>query len=111
MRQPLMILFVFNSLLAFSQQNNNYNFRHIDQSDGLLHNEVLSITQDAKGFIWIGSVNGLQRFDGQRFVNYQDMVYGNNNKIISVESLYFDNKEGLWLSGILKAVEENIRYL
>jgi ligand-binding sensor domain-containing protein len=102
MRQPLMILFVFNSLLAFSQQNNNYNFRHIDQSDGLLHNEVLSITQDAKGFIWIGSVNGLQRFDGQRFVNYQDMVYGNNNKIISVESLYFDNKEGLWLSGNLQ---------
>ena len=97
-----MILFVFHSLIALSQPNNNYNFRHIDQSDGLLHNEVLSITQDAKGFIWIGTTNGLQRFDGQRFLNYHDEIYAADKKIIGVENIYFDGKDGLWIYGNLR---------
>ncbi|MDQ6755606.1 MAG: histidine kinase [Bacteroidota bacterium] len=99
MKQSLIILFIFHAVIALSQQNNNYIFRHIDQSDGLLHNEVLSIIQDSKGFIWIGSANGLQRFDGNRFVNYQDEILSHDKQLIEVESLYFDNKDGIWFSG------------
>jgi ligand-binding sensor domain-containing protein len=55
---------------AHAQLNNRYTFRHIDQSDGLLDNNVAYISQDIKGFIWIITPNGLQRYDGSRFVNY-----------------------------------------
>ena len=67
------ILFIFSFFIVacvYTQQNNNYIFRHIDQADGLLHNRVLNIVQDGKGFIWIMTPNGLQRYDGSRFVNY-----------------------------------------
>ncbi|MGZ8559349.1 MAG: two-component regulator propeller domain-containing protein, partial [Chitinophagaceae bacterium] len=59
---------------AEAQQSFTYYFRHINQADGLLHNEVLSITQDGKGFIWVATLNGLQRYDGSRFIHYPEML-------------------------------------
>ncbi|HEY1214307.1 MAG TPA: two-component regulator propeller domain-containing protein, partial [Bryobacteraceae bacterium] len=57
-------------------QRTDYLFRHIGQSDGLLDNKVAALAQDRRGFIWIGSYNGLQRYDGIRFVNYSDLMAG-----------------------------------
>ncbi len=95
----LIILFVVTFLMAsaiFAQQPFNYSFRHITQADGLLHNEVLSIAQDGKGFIWIGTKKGVQRFDGLRFLNYSDTsdTPGESN---SVTALYPDNNNSIWL--------------
>lgn len=42
-------------------------FRHIMNSDGLPHNAVTAITQDQMGFIWIGTKEGLSRYDGYDF--------------------------------------------
>ena len=39
-------------------------------SDGLAHNAVHKIFQDAKGFLWIATAEGLSRFDGYDFTNY-----------------------------------------
>lgn len=49
-----------------------YIFRHIDNTKGLLNNDVASIAQDPRGYMWIGTRKGLQRYDGLRFVNYND---------------------------------------
>jgi ligand-binding sensor domain-containing protein len=72
-KRPLILLccalFFLNGKI-FAQQKADYIFRHINQSDGLLHSMVSSIVQDSKGFIWILTPNGLQRYDGTRFVNY-----------------------------------------
>ncbi len=99
MKYCSLFLFTFHTVIALSQQNDNYKFRHIDQSDGLLHNEVFSLIQDSKGFIWIGTVNGLQRYDGKHFVNYQRDLYSQDKQINEIEDLYFDNKDGIWLTG------------
>ena len=40
-------------------------FEHLTTEDGLSHNYVQSIYQDKDGFIWLGSDNGLNRYDGQ----------------------------------------------
>ena len=83
------------------EQTKNYIFRHIDQSDGLLHNRVSNIVQDGKGYIWIMTVNGLQRYDGSRFVNYP---YNPDNPggityDINCE-LFADHKNNrLWIAG------------
>jgi ligand-binding sensor domain-containing protein len=44
--------------------------RHYGVPDGLAHSGVRSIYQDAKGYLWFGTNEGLSRFDGYRFTNY-----------------------------------------
>jgi ligand-binding sensor domain-containing protein/signal transduction histidine kinase len=44
--------------------------RHYDVRDGLAHSQVHAIYQDAKGYLWFGTNEGLSRFDGYRFTNY-----------------------------------------
>jgi len=45
-------------------------FRHIGAEDGLVNSDVHALQQDATGYMWIGTDNGLQRYDGYRFVSY-----------------------------------------
>ena len=45
-------------------------FRHITQSDGLASNRVVGILRDDKGFMWISTQNGLQRYDGNTFTTW-----------------------------------------
>ncbi|WP_162555895.1 hybrid sensor histidine kinase/response regulator transcription factor [Reichenbachiella versicolor] len=45
-------------------------FERITSDDGLSQNDVLSIIQDSKGFIWLGTNDGLNRYDGYRFQKY-----------------------------------------
>ena len=84
---------------AAAQQKADYIFRHINQSDGLLHTVVNSIVQDSKGFIWILTPNGLQRYDGSRFVNYPyDVSMANFIKNSSDANLFADKKNNcLWI--------------
>lgn len=46
-------------------------FKVFDTSDGLPDNTVKCITQDSLGFIWMGTFNGLCRFDGEEFITYR----------------------------------------
>lgn len=43
---------------------------HYTTSDGIANNTVRYILQDSKGFIWLGTLNGVSRYDGNSFVNY-----------------------------------------
>lgn len=44
--------------------------RHIGIQDGLPNNSIRHFYQDRKGFIWMSTLNGLTRYDGNTFVNY-----------------------------------------
>ena len=44
--------------------------RRYSQSDGLPQTQITALHQDSKGYLWIGTYEGLSRFDGYRFVNY-----------------------------------------
>ncbi len=48
-------------------QVQSYNFSHIDINKGLSHNQVNAILKDKTGFIWIGTLAGLNRYDGYSF--------------------------------------------
>lgn len=54
--------------LAYGQ---TMNFKHYTITEGLSQNTVICIMQDRKGFIWIGTEDGLNRFDGYEFINYK----------------------------------------
>jgi signal transduction histidine kinase/ligand-binding sensor domain-containing protein len=50
-----------------------YSLRVYDRSTGLQQEHLTSIAQTDDGYIWLGSYNGLIRFDGVRFVRYDNM--------------------------------------
>lgn len=58
------IVILFSALSANGQA---YYFKHYQTDDGLSDNVVLCAAQDSQGFIWIGTSDGLNRFDGNNF--------------------------------------------
>lgn len=85
------------SLVGRVSAANQYNFTHIDSSDGLSANNVKSIVQDSLGFMWFGTKNGLSRYDGTSFRIYkcfdEERKCGNNN----IGALYEDENAILWI--------------
>lgn len=70
-------------------------FRNLSVDDGLMHNWVRTIVQDRAGFIWIGTANGLSRFDGKTFRNFNKEVDGPSINLITRLFLTRDGK--LWV--------------
>ena len=68
-----------------------FSYRY-DNSNGLVASEANAIAQIGIGFIWIGGYSGLTRFDGNEFTHF-DMMNG----IASVNCLYVDSKDRLWV--------------
>ncbi|TLV04131.1 response regulator [Dyadobacter luticola] len=84
--------------MACLGQRGNYYFKSYQVSDGLSGNTTGEILQDKKGFIWIASRNGLNRFDGNTFKIFRSRQddptsLGSN----SVFALYEDQHEKLWV--------------
>ena len=63
------------SFLMFAIQafglGDEMHFRHYDNRDGLSHNTVFCAIQDRSGFMWFGTNEGLDRFDGYTFKVYE----------------------------------------
>ena len=57
-------------------QSDLWSRRHITMLDGLPTNTVRSITQDKDGFIWMGTDNGLCRYDGYNVLPYRNRQLG-----------------------------------
>src|SRR6266700_2268237 len=94
----ILIVCFLSTLRTPAQVRINYFFRHINQADGLLHNDVLSIKQDNKGFIWIVTANGLQRYDGLNFINYTDRLSNPTRGFGTGVEMYADKKNNLlWI--------------
>ncbi|MBS1825493.1 MAG: response regulator [Acidobacteria bacterium] len=58
------------SLPALQVTAQQYGFRLFGQEEGLLNLTITSILQDHKGFLWIGTANGVFRYDGEHFTRY-----------------------------------------
>lgn len=68
-RSIIIYLLLFFAMNTFYAADNV--FKVFDTSDGLPDNTVKCITQDSLGFIWMGTFNGLCRFDGKEFITYR----------------------------------------
>ena len=92
-------LLVF-SLAVFSQQARQYAFKHFTTLNGLASNEVGSVIQDRDGYIWIGTQNGLQRYDGSQFITLVNRVSDPTSIPTNfITSMYIDRKGNFWLIG------------
>lgn len=96
------LFFVIISLLqlklALAQQLKHYSFTHYTTASGLTSNQVNTAVQDDEGYIWMGTTNGLQRFDG---IRYKTFIHKDtdSSSIPSnpVWQLLIDKKKNLWL--------------
>ncbi|MVT08974.1 response regulator [Chitinophaga sp. ysch24] len=78
--------------------DNNIRFEQLTTHDGLSQNTVRCLLQDRKGFIWIGTLNGLNRYDGRRFIVYRP-EYGNPHSISDnrIRELHEDKQGMIWV--------------
>ncbi|HYE95925.1 MAG TPA: two-component regulator propeller domain-containing protein [Rubricoccaceae bacterium] len=73
-------------------------FERIHSADGLSHNSVYAITQDRAGFLWFGTVDGLNRYDGYAFTVYRhDRADPASLSSNLVRALYEDRRGQLWV--------------
>src|SRR5690606_35604803 len=63
-------LFLFFCAFALRLAGSPYYFNHFQVNRGLSNNAILCSVQDQDGFIWFGTRDGLNRFDGYRFKNF-----------------------------------------
>jgi signal transduction histidine kinase/ligand-binding sensor domain-containing protein len=76
----------------------NLRFERITREDGLSSNTVTHILQDSQGFLWIGTQDGLNRFDGYSFVTYRyDPDDPSSLRDDFIESIYEDRDGELWV--------------
>lgn len=67
MKQLLIIISYFISMYVQAQKGFTFLRFSSEDNTGLSSNNIQSIYQDNKGFVWVGTANGLQRFDGTKF--------------------------------------------
>ncbi len=73
-------------------------FRHISKKDGLSQISVFSIAQDNSGFLWFGTRDGLDRYDGYTFKNYKNESFPNSLVSNDIRVIYNDDHTGdLWI--------------
>ncbi|MFT3753133.1 MAG: two-component regulator propeller domain-containing protein [Paludibacter sp.] len=65
----LILLLIIGPFLAHSQVQ--IQFSHFSVDDGLSENNVMSMFQDKKGFMWFGTYDGLNKYDGYTFRNFK----------------------------------------
>ena len=85
-------------LLIVDMYAQEMNFKHLTSDDGLSQNFVSCILQDQKGFMWFGTKDGLNRYDGYQFKIFRNNPFDtttiSNNWITSL----FEDKDGkLWI--------------
>ena len=95
------ILSCMNISTSYANIVENFNFKNITIEDGLSQSTVKTIYQDSKGYIWIGTNDGLDRYNGYEFKHYKHDKYDKNsianNYIVDI----IEDKNGyIWVSTI-----------
>ncbi|WP_430931138.1 hybrid sensor histidine kinase/response regulator transcription factor [Saccharicrinis sp. 156] len=87
-------LLLFNAM--YGQDYNNLYFEHINNTHGLLSDEVYTTVQDKNGFIWFGTAEGIVRFDGYEFESFKNHYHLGKLYGIVITSIHVD-KQGNYL--------------
>ncbi len=87
-------------------KSQTYNFKKYQVENGLSTNLTTSVIQDSKGFIWIGTRDGLNRFDGYNFKVFRHNTKDSNSLESSIINCVYEDRKGtLWVGtekGIFK---------
>ena len=93
---PVFVLFLAITSNTIAQR---YSFIQFSTDKGLPQSQVNTITQDKKGYLWVGTNGGLARFDGKNFTNYGTNSGLLNNRTTKVQfisdTLFVGHPQGI----------------
>jgi signal transduction histidine kinase/ligand-binding sensor domain-containing protein len=93
----LLILYAVLATMGFAQ-GNYIRFEHISSEQGLSQSVVFCILQDSRGFMWFGTQNGLNRFNGYKFKEFKHNPKESSSLPVNkVHLIYEDSSETLWI--------------
>lgn len=97
LRLAILESLLFLSICIFAQERSDFYFTRVNGENGLSESNVKAILQDSYGFMWFGTKNGLNRYDGTSILqfNCDDLATGTGNHNIS--ALYEDKERNLWI--------------
>ena len=82
------LIFIFSSFNSFSSGQEKY--IHFTEKNGLPRNITNCIEQDKYGYLWIGTGNGIVRYDGKNFYSYPELTGA------GINFLLYDTRGDLW---------------
>ena len=98
MQYVLFLIFLLVGLRAEGKQTEDYYFRQISIEDGLSQSTVRCTTKDYKGFIWIGTENGLNYYDHSKLITFhnvpEDSTSIPGNRIYCIKD---DRRHNVWV--------------
>ncbi|MEI6866182.1 two-component regulator propeller domain-containing protein [Flavicella sp.] len=99
MNKNIHLIFVscFFSVSIFGQLN-NLRFESLDTTDGLSSSTCLEVFQDKEGYLWFGTIDGLNKYNGYEFEVFRSVLNDStsisNNRINAIEE---DQEGNLWI--------------
>lgn len=92
-------------LSRVQSQPTDIRFTHLNVNQGLSHSNVQSIVKDRHGFMWFGTQNGLNKYDGYRFTVYRNNPKDSNSiPFNDIRCLFEDGQGRLWIGGHLHGI-------
>jgi ligand-binding sensor domain-containing protein/signal transduction histidine kinase len=97
----LKTILIFSLTISSFPQTEEYIFKQFTDADGLSQSTIFSMVQDQEGYLWLGTIDGLNRYDG-----YEFRVYANDPEDATsisdnfISSLYEDMDGYIWIGTV-----------
>lgn len=99
MRKAILLFGILLYAQTFvTAQFTNEDIKVYDIEDGLSHRNVFKIQQDAYGFIWIATINGLNRFDGSSFITFSTQSEDHKIPYNTISDMMIDEEGKIYLA-------------
>jgi signal transduction histidine kinase/ligand-binding sensor domain-containing protein len=92
-QKSILILFLLFATLGFSQ---DYKITYYDEFSGLSSKAINGIVQDKDGYLWVSTINGLNRFNGYDFEVFDEPVK-DGAPLNQIHFVSLDDKNSIWL--------------
>ena len=92
------VILFFLNVLNNTVSADSYEFRHLTTKDGLSRNSVICIFQDSRGFMWFGTEDGLNRYDGYEFKIFKASTTDNSLSHNWIWDIIEDDNKNIWIA-------------
>lgn len=91
----LLFILLVGKLICQSQ---DIQFSNVGINDGLSNSTVYAVIQDSKGFMWFGTQNGLNKYDGYNFTVFKNIPFDSTSLSDNwIQALFEDSKGNIWV--------------